>query len=54
MRIMIVGLIIAALFASVSPAAPPATVTYNLDASQSKFMAHANHHYWTDLSSTSQ
>ena len=39
---MIVGLIIAALFASVSPAAPPATVTYNLDASQSKFMAHAN------------
>ena len=39
---MIVGLIIAALFAFVSPAAPPATVTYNLDASQSKFMAHAN------------
>ena len=39
---MIVGLIIAALFAFVSPAAPPATVTYNLDASQSKFMANAN------------
>ena len=42
MRIMIVGLIIAALITSVSPAAPPATVTYNLDASQSKFMANAN------------
>src|ERR1044072_3199002 len=42
MRIMIVELFIAALIASVSLAAPPATVTYNLDASQSKFMAHAN------------
>src|SRR6185503_7293752 len=42
MRIMIVGLIIAALITSVSLAAPPATVTYNLDASQSKFMAHAS------------
>src|SRR4051794_16421330 len=42
MRIMIVGLIIAALLASVSLAAPPATVTYTLDAGQSKFMAHAN------------
>ena len=42
MRIMIVGLIIAAFITSVSLAAPPATVTYNLDASQSKFMAHAN------------
>ena len=36
------GLIIAALMATVSLAVPPATVTYNLDASQSKFMAHAN------------
>lgn len=35
------GLIMAALIATVSLAAPPATVTYNLDASQSKFMAHA-------------
>src|SRR6185369_7236924 len=42
MRTMIVSLIIAALITSVSPAAPPATVTYNLDASQSKFMANAN------------
>lgn len=41
MRIIILG-IIAALIAPVSLAAPPATVTYNLDASQSKFMAHAN------------
>ena len=41
MRIMIVSLIIAALIGSASLAAPPATVTYNLDASQSKFMAHA-------------
>ena len=32
----------AALIATVSLAAAPATVTYNLDASQSKFMAHAN------------
>jgi polyisoprenoid-binding protein YceI len=38
----IIGLIIAALISFVSLAAPPATVTYNLDASQSKFMAHAN------------
>ena len=36
------GLIIAALIAPVSLAGPPATVTYNLDPSQSKFMAHAN------------
>jgi len=36
------GLIMAALIATVSLAAAPATVTYNLDASQSKFMAHAN------------
>src|SRR3569833_3097840 len=42
MRIMIVSLLTAALIASVSLAAPTATVTYNLDASQSKFMAHAN------------
>src|ERR1041385_4677308 len=42
MRIMNVGLFIAALMAPVSLSAPPATVTYNLDASQSKFMAHAN------------
>ena len=42
MRIPILGLIITALIASVSLAAPPATVTYNLDASQSKFMANAN------------
>ncbi|HWF88118.1 MAG TPA: YceI family protein [Pyrinomonadaceae bacterium] len=42
MRIMIVSLIIAALITFVALAAPPATVTYNLDASQSKFMAHAN------------
>src|SRR5690349_13339337 len=42
MRITIVGLIIAALMSFVSLAAPPATVTYNLDPSQSKFMAHAN------------
>ncbi|HEU4836657.1 MAG TPA: YceI family protein [Pyrinomonadaceae bacterium] len=42
MRILIIGLILAALFSQVSLGAPPATVTYNLDASQSKFMAHAN------------
>ena len=39
---MSVGLIIAALIATASMAAPPATVTYNLDASQSKFMANAS------------
>ena len=39
---MIMGLIMAALIGTVSLAAAPATVTYNLDASQSKFMAHAN------------
>lgn len=42
MRIIIMGLIMAALIATVSLAAAPETVTYNLDASQSKFMAHAN------------
>ena len=36
------GLIMAALIGTVSLAAAPATVTYNLDVSQSKFMAHAN------------
>jgi polyisoprenoid-binding protein YceI len=41
MRILIIGLILAALFSPVSLGAPPATVTYNLDSSQSKFMAHA-------------
>jgi len=42
MRILFIGLIVAALIAPVSLAVPPATVTYNLDASQSKFMAHAS------------
>jgi polyisoprenoid-binding protein YceI len=42
MRIIIIGLILAALMSPVALAVPPATVTYNLDASQSKFMAHAN------------
>ena len=42
MRIIIIGLILAALVSPVALAVPPATVTYNLDASQSKFMAHAN------------
>src|ERR1044071_2563061 len=42
MRTIIIGLILAALLSSVALAVPPATVTYNLDASQSKFMAHAN------------
>src|SRR5262245_13496428 len=37
MRIMLLCLILASFIA-----APPATVTYNLDASHSKFMAHAN------------
>ena len=36
MRIIVLCLILAAFMA------PPATVTYNLDASQSKFMAHAS------------
>jgi polyisoprenoid-binding protein YceI len=39
---MIFSLIVAALITSVSLAALPATVTYNLDASQSKFMANAS------------
>src|ERR1051326_5204114 len=42
MRIILLCLILAAFMAPVSLPAPPATVTYNLDASQSKFMAHAN------------
>ena len=42
MRIIIIGLILTALVSPIALAAPPATVTYNLDASQSKFMAHAN------------
>ena len=42
MRVLIIGFMIAALFSSVSLAGAPATVTYNLDPSQSKFMAHAN------------
>lgn len=42
MRIILLCLILAAFMAPASLSAPPATVTYNLDASQSKFMAHAN------------
>ena len=42
MRIIIIAFILAVLMSPVTVAAPPATVTYNLDASQSKFMAHAN------------
>src|ERR1041385_1322555 len=42
MRILIIVLFLAALFNPVSLGTPPATVTYNLDASQSKFMANAN------------
>ena len=42
MRVIIIGLMLAALMGSVSLSAPPATVTYSLDPSQSKFMAHAN------------
>ena len=42
MRILLIILIFAALISPVSLAVPPATLTYNLDASQSKFMAHAN------------
>src|SRR5215210_1160815 len=42
MRVVIIALMVAALFSSVSLAGAPLTVTYNLDPSQSKFMAHAN------------
>lgn len=41
MRTIIIGLILATL-PGVLLRSPAATVTYNLDASQSKFMAHAN------------
>ncbi|HEX7330468.1 MAG TPA: YceI family protein [Pyrinomonadaceae bacterium] len=41
MRTIIIGLILAVLIGTVAYAGPPATVTYTLDASQSKFMAHA-------------
>src|SRR5215475_82498 len=40
MRTIIIGLMLATLHGIMM--GPPATVTYNLDASQSKFMAHAN------------
>src|ERR1043166_9437777 len=40
MRTIMLGFILAIL--SVITVSQPATVTYNLDASQSKFMAHAN------------
>ena len=42
MRAIIFGLMLAVLISTVSLAGAPPTVTYNLDASQSKFMAHAN------------
>jgi polyisoprenoid-binding protein YceI len=42
MRVIIIALILAVLAGTVSLASAPATVTYNLDPSQSKFMAHAN------------
>ena len=42
MRILFIGLIMAALIAPVSLAVAPATVTYKLDPGQSKFMAHAS------------
>ena len=42
MKTKITGLILAAVLSTIALANPPATVTYNLDASQSKFMAHAN------------
>ena len=42
MRTIMIGLLLAALISPVSLAGAPAPVTYNLDASQSKFMAHAN------------
>ena len=42
MKTKIIGLIAAGLLCTVALATTPATVTYNLDASQSKFMAHAN------------
>ena len=42
MRTIIIGLILTALISTAAYAVAPATVTYTLDASQSKFMAHAN------------
>ena len=42
MRVIIIALILALLLGTVSLAGAAATVTYNLDPSQSKFMAHAN------------
>ena len=42
MRVVIIALILAILISTVSLASAPATVTYNLDPGQSKFMAHAN------------
>ncbi|HSL54747.1 MAG TPA: YceI family protein [Pyrinomonadaceae bacterium] len=42
MRVVIIALILAVLISTVSLASAPATVTYNLDPGQSKFMAHAN------------
>src|SRR5215216_3862316 len=42
MRTIIIGLILATLPGIMTMGPPQATVTYNLDASQSKFMAHAN------------
>jgi len=42
MRVVIIALILAVLIGTVALAGAPATVTYTLDVSQSKFMAHAN------------
>ena len=42
MRTIIAGLILATIIGPGSLLGAPATVTYNLDSSQSKFMAHAN------------
>lgn len=42
MQTTIIGFILAAIVGPAALLGAPATVTYNLDASQSKFMAHAN------------
>ena len=42
MRTIVISLILTALMSTGALMGAPATVTYNLDASQSKFMAHAN------------
>ena len=42
MRILFLGLVLLAIIAPAAALSAPATVTYTLDASQSKFMAHAN------------